>query len=112
MITNTIIGLAILIMVINDVFTAGTNKYFNLSTSRTSITCRFNPEQGNIKSCIASYGECGNAKQWRTLVGNTTESPTIVKIDLINDVQEYCYEVTATINNLTIIMNGNYSYSK
>ena len=94
-------------------FTAGTNEYVNLSTSSERITCKFVREQesNNIRSCSASYGEWEKSNQSKTVLGNTTDSPAVVNIDLHSDMQEYCYEVTAIINKLTVILNRKYSYS-
>ena len=94
-------------------FTAATNEYVNLISSSERIICH-GQENYNIRSCTATYGECGKPKLWKSSLGNTTESPSVVNIDLYpHSTQEYCYEVTAIISDITvIIIRGNHSYSK
>ena len=93
------------------VFTAGTNQYVDLSTSAKRVTCRFLIEQEsyNEKSCKVSYGECGKQKSWTKNQTFRDYTTTIIDLDLHPVLQDYCYVISVSINNLTVIVSGNHS---
>ena len=88
--------------------------YLRLVTSAERITCQFLDEQKlfSTKLCNVSYGKCSNKEKWTTKWGYTsTESPFTVDLAVNTDLQ-YCYEVSATIDNFIVIITGNHSSCK
>ena len=77
---------------------------------RRSIICTFlNQQRGVLKQCSAniSYGE--NCNSFLNIftgmdVGDTVETH---QLEVVPGVVEYCFLVTATSNNITVLVEGN-----
>lgn len=87
--------------------------YVRFLISSEKITCQFLDKQNlfGTRLCNISYGECHDKEKWTQWNYTTTESPFTVNLTLKTDpdLRDYCYEVSGTIDNFTIFLNGNHS---
>ena len=85
--------------------------YLRLVTSAERITCKFLDKQKlfSTKLCNVSYGECNSKERWTKWGYTSIWSPFTVNLTLNTNMQLYCYEVSAIIDNFTVTITGNHS---
>ena len=82
----------------------------NFDPNRRNIICTFlNQPYGIIKQCNAniSYGKNCNSFL-NTFIGmNAGDTVETEQLEVVPGVVEYCFLVTATSNNVTVLVEGN-----